>query len=306
MKRAYRVGLPWLGSLLAGLLLSSGQARAQIQRSPNLDSRDGFDPNLFEPTIAPPPLSSPPSEPLGEQPQPPRSQPESQPDSRPATEQRPIDVMDRVQTNSDFDMFRDRLRLAIRRRDVNFVVSILPSEGVAMGFGGVMPVSSLELNDPESWFWQTLEKMMLIESCELDSYPGSIPDAAVWVCPNVTNAFYRQYPSPEQLEDTDYGLQQVVVIGQGVNVRSQPTTNTSIVGILSNEVVAFDRFTWDRLHQSAQQTMADPLTGWTPVILPDQTRGFVYNRYVYQPLDPRGLFEHSDGRWQLFRILAGN
>ncbi|MEO1124016.1 MAG: SH3 domain-containing protein [Cyanobacteria bacterium J06639_16] len=292
MKRAYRVGLLWVGAMLAGLMLSLGQGAAQVRRPPNPGARD----------VTPAPLEPP----MEQSPQLISPQTGSETDWRAPASQRPIDVVDRVQTDSDFDQFRDRLSQAIRRRDVDFVMSILPSEGVAMGFGGFMPVSSLDLNNPESWFWQTLEKMMLIESCELDSYPGSIPDAAVWVCPNVANTFYRQYPSPEQLEETDYGLQQVVVMGRGVNVRSQPNTQTSIIGVLSNEVVTFDRFTWDMLNHSDQQTMADPLNGWTPVILPDQTRGFVYNRYVYQPLDPRGLFEHNNGRWQLFRILAGS
>lgn len=291
MKSLHRLGLSSIGAVGVNLLLLLGQGVAQVQTPTGINSR-------HEATIIPGAIHPAPAQ---------RTPPaNSQPGWLAPADARPIDVIDRVQINSDFDQFRDRLRQAIRRRDANFVMSILPPEGVAMGYGGLMPVSSLQLNNHDSWFWQTLEKMMLIESCELDSYPGSIPDAAVWVCPNVANTFYRQYPSPEQLEETDYGLQQVVVMGQGVNVRSQPSTRTSVVGVLSNEVVTFDQSTWDNLQQATQQTMADPLTGWTPVILPDQTRGFVYNRYVYQPLDPRGLFEHHDGHWQLFRILAGS
>lgn len=96
----------------------------------------------------------------------------------------------------------------------------------------------------------------------------------------------------------------VVVVGRGVNVRSRPRLGTSVVGRLSNEVVAFDYDAWQDLVQTSPETIDNPINGWTPVILPNQIQGYVYNRYVYHPQGPKALFEQVNGRWQLLRIVV--
>ncbi|NER82991.1 MAG: hypothetical protein F6K42_26235 [Leptolyngbya sp. SIO1D8] len=55
--------------------------------------------------------------------------------------------------------------------------------------------------------------------------------------------------------------------------------------------------------RTTPETADDPIDGWTPVILPNQIQGYVYNRYVYHPQGPKALFENVDGRWQLLRIV---
>ncbi|MDJ0701905.1 MAG: SH3 domain-containing protein [Leptolyngbyaceae cyanobacterium MO_188.B28] len=230
--------------------------------------------------------------------------------SRTEPPHRPIELIDRVVAGSDFAQFRDRLQRAIRNRDANFVQSVLPPEGIQLGIAspGIvspLPLAELHLEQTDSWFWKLLEKMMRLDSCELEDHPGSIPDAAIWACPNIANTFYRQNPPPLPMMEVDEGANPVVVIGQGVNVRIQPRIGASIVGVLYNEVVTFDQTAWNQQGQQRQRTLSDPMTGWTPVILPNQAHGYVYNRYAYKLRDPRALFEHVNGEWRLFHIVMG-
>ena len=218
---------------------------------------------------------------------------------------RPIELIDRVVAGSDFAQFRDRLQRAIRNRDIGFIQSILPPEGVQLGVAPPLSLVELNLDQADGWFWKLLEKMMRLDSCELEDHPGSIPDAAIWACPNIANTFYRQNPHLLPMLNGETAASPVVVIGRGVNVRTQPRIGAAIIGVLYNEVVTFDQTAWNRQERQRQRTLSDPMTGWTPVILPNQAHGYVYNRYAYKLLDPRGLFEHVNGEWRLFHIVMG-
>lgn len=213
-----------------------------------------------------------------------------------------LDLIDRVEEGSDFDAFRDRLWQAIQQRDVAFVSGILPSSGLFIGSVGPITPTMLALEDADSPFWHLLEKMLAPQSCELDDYPGSLPDSAVWGCPNIASAMPFQSGGINNTLPDPVVPGQVAVVGRGVNVRSRPRLGTSVVGRLSNEVVEFDQIVWQELLQTTPEATDDPIDGWTPVILPNQVHGYVYNRYVYHPSGPRALFEMVDGRWQLFQI----
>ncbi|MEM9007035.1 MAG: SH3 domain-containing protein [Cyanobacteria bacterium P01_F01_bin.86] len=216
---------------------------------------------------------------------------------------RSIQLIDRVEDGSDFDEFRHRLWQAIQQRDAEFIYELLPAEGLFIGEAGPIAPSSLALEAADSPFWHSLEKMLAPQSCELEDYPGSLPDAAVWGCPNIASAVTQQLTSVEPSPFEQDELDQVLIVGRGVNVRDRPTINTSVVGRLSNEMVEFNQTVWRELRQNTPETTDDPIDGWTPVILSNQVQGYVYNRYVYHPQGPRALFELIDGRWQLFRIL---
>ncbi|MFE4104949.1 SH3 domain-containing protein [Almyronema epifaneia] len=217
-----------------------------------------------------------------------------------------LELTDEVPAGSEFDQFRDRLQQAIQARDEAFIRSLLPPDGLFYGFGGPMNIEDMDLNIDDGWFWQVLEKMMALESCEPSDYPPVEAGNPVWVCPNTTQAFYRQYPDPETAPGDEYEFSTIMVMGNNVNVRAAANTNSAVVGILSNELVEFDQATASRLYQDSPDSMPDELESWTPIILPNDVRGYVYSRYAYAPLDPRGLFENVNGQWQLIRVLAGD
>ena len=116
--------------------------------------------------------------------------------SRTEPPHQPIELIDRVVAGSDFAQFRDRLQRAIRNRDSAFVQSILPPEGIRLGGEIPLPLTELQLEQTDGWFWKLLEKMMRHDSCELEDHPGSIPDAAIWACPNIANTFIARIRPP--------------------------------------------------------------------------------------------------------------
>lgn len=216
---------------------------------------------------------------------------------------RSIQLVDRVRDGSDFDIFRDRLWHAVRRRDTAFVAGLLPADGIFINDIGPIPVAQLALENARSPFWQSLEKMLAPQSCELEDYPGSQPDSAVWACPNIASALSPQPGVSGAVIPA--ARPQIAVVGQRVNVRDRPGLGTSVVGRLSNEVVEFDQRAWQELQQTVPEAVEDPIAGWTPVILPNRTHGYVYNRYVYHADGPRALFELVEGQWQLVRVVTG-
>ena len=224
-------------------------------------------------------------------------------------EHRRIEVIDKVEAGSDFAQFRDRLATAIEERDRDFITALIPSDGLVYGFGGAMQPADLDLDDEDSWFWQELDKMISPESCEVADYPTTQAGEDVWVCPNISASFYRQYPPEAPTEEEGLGaeFETVIVYGRNVNVRSAPTTEAEVVGILTNELVTLDQAGMEELFAKAADEPFGAVDGWTAVTLPNQVRGYVYNQYVYQPLSPRMLFEAVGGEdWQMVRVLAGD
>ncbi|MEO1348467.1 MAG: SH3 domain-containing protein [Cyanobacteria bacterium J06635_15] len=226
---------------------------------------------------------------------------------------RRLEVIDKVNSGSEFAQFRNDFAAAVKGRDRNFITALIPEDGLIYGFGGPMQPEDLDLTEEDGWFWQELEKIVAPSSCEVTDYPSTQQGQDVWVCPNISASFYRQYPvsdiPPETLgEDEGLGVEfeTVIVYGNGVNVRSAPNTKAEVVGKLSNELVTLDQVAMEQLYDEAPDSASGAVDGWTAIVLPNQVRGYVYNQFVYQPLSPRALFEEIDGEWQIVRILAGD
>lgn len=221
---------------------------------------------------------------------------------------RSIVLRDEVVPGSEFDQFRQKLRQAIQARDAEFVAALLPASGVSLGFGAPLAIDELDLQNPNALLWSILEKA-LTPGCDqltdqtIEAYSSSDGESEGWVCHNLNQLFYEQYPAPETAQGVEYELSQVIVVGKDVNVRAQPSTNSDVIGILSNEVVEFDRTAWE---ESPDNRSPDLVSGWTPVILPNDRSGYVSNRYAYSPLGYRVLFGKVEGQWQILHIPGGD
>lgn len=222
---------------------------------------------------------------------------------------KPIDLDDEVEPGSEFSSFRQELRQAVTERNAYFIRSILPADGISLGFNTPRQIEELGLENPDERFWSLLEKA-IANSCAAeasDNYPVD-PGTTVWICSNVTKEFYRQYPAPTSASGLDWELNHAIVVGRGVNVRSQPSLDSEVINSLSNEVVKLDRPAAEKQWQEQVEKgrEVDPIYGWTPVILPNGERGYVYNRYVYGPLENRAVFGKVAGEWQLLSMPGGD
>ena len=208
------------------------------------------------------------------------------------------------QTNPEFAKFRQQLQQAIQKRDARFVLALIPAKGLPIGFGASQTAKDLKLTDPKAPFWSLLEKAMGSNCGFAD--PNATTAADGWICPTVSRDFYQQYPpKPDTPPGLEYELSNVIVVGDRVNVRALASLNSEVVGILSNEVVKFDQRRFEN-SQEEQIKATDPISDWTPVILPNRKQGYVYNRYAYRSLENRAIFKKINGKWQITEMPGGD
>ena len=207
---------------------------------------------------------------------------------------------DEALPDSDFYQFRAELREAVQTRNAEFVGSIIPETGLAIGFSVPQTRETLNLDDPQARFWLILEKAVTIGCAPAENPPAYNIDAGseIWVCPNVAQAFARKVAAPNAQAGASWPVDRVVVVGKNVNARSQPTINSEVIATLSNQVVQLDR---DR---QLPETF-DPIDSWTAIRLGDDREAYVYNLYVYSPLESRALFGQINGEWQLLAMPGG-
>jgi hypothetical protein len=211
-----------------------------------------------------------------------------------AVPRRPIVVRNEIVQDASFAQFAAKLQQAIRDRDVQYVTSVLPKDGVAIGYTRPTKIADLKLNNPQSDFWGILA-YTTANGCAR----SHLKDSPAWLCSTVAGDFERQYPVPKNGNWMDYMLQQVIVLGQNVNVRSQPNRNGTVVSTLSYEVV--------RSNPKVTGSFSrNPLVGWTPVTLNNGKTGYVNNRYVYFPLGDTLQVEKRQNQWQITHVLAGD
>jgi hypothetical protein len=211
-----------------------------------------------------------------------------------AAPRRPIVVRNEIAQDPSFAQFAAKLQRAIRDRDAKYVTSVLPKDGISIGYTRPTKIADLKLNNPQSDFWGILA-YTTAHGCA----KSTLANSAAWLCSTVANDFERQYPVPQNGNWPDYMMQQVIVLGQDVNVRSQPNRNGTVIRTLSNEVVTYNS-------KGATNFSRNPLIGWTPVTLNDGKTGYVYNRYAYFILGHTLQVEKRQNQWQITQVLAGD
>lgn len=212
-----------------------------------------------------------------------------------------LELNDEVEPGSDFYRFREQLREAVQKRDRRFVKSIIPATGLAIGFSVPRSSEELNLDDPRGQFWSQLEKAIAVGCTLTENWSSDAvdPDSEIWECPKVNQALARQFSESQSQPGVSWAQDHVAIVGENVNVRSQPRIDSSVIGTLSNQVMRRDR-------QQPIDPNFDPIDGWTAVMLPIDRPGYIYNRYVYAPLEYRALFGKVDGEWQLLHMPGGD
>jgi hypothetical protein len=246
------------------------------------------------------PLSEPqPSQPTGTLATPPPT-PEPKLDDFPHQK---ITLRDETARDPEFAAFRQRLEKAVEKRDAQFVGLLIPSKGVPLGFGRPQTIADIKLNDPKARIWGMLEKALAAGCGTMVVESMIVADG--WICPTVQREFAKQYPSTPGSQGIEYELSKVIVVGDRVNVRSKPSLNSSVIAVLSNEVVDFDRRSFEN-SQEEQIEAYSPIEGWTPIILPNNKKGYVYSRYAFHPLEYRVIFQKVKGQWQIVQMPGGD
>ncbi len=210
----------------------------------------------------------------------------------------PTDLNSSPQPNPNtFPQFRVRLLDATKRRDANFIRNIVTTK-TRFSFDSSINLDAYNIDDPQSLFWQYMEKAVST-GCTIEpdtQVPEQELGSDIWVCPITSGKPIYDFGWQEQMG----------ILGESVNVRSEPGTGASIVTVLSKEVVKFDAKTFNNLPQRLQEEVNSP-NGWTPVVLTNGKKGWVQNRFLYhEPRDYKVSFIRSNGEWQINYFLRGN
>lgn len=208
----------------------------------------------------------------------------------PAYARRPYVLVDQVKPGSSFSQFREQLRQAVRDRNAGFIRAIADPR-IQLGYGRPRPLSSLDINNPQAPFWLHLERVLSVDCAPYEAPPGATVEA--WACPHVFQA---------ALGDP---FADVYIVGEGINVRSQPRLGSPVVDGVSNEVVKVDQAALNAFSQSQLKAL-QTLAGWYPVITPAGQRGYVSSRYAFIPAGFRAIFERQGTRWKMTAFLAGD
>ena len=219
-----------------------------------------------------------------------------------------INLVDQSNQSPEFAQFIQQFRQAVQNRDAQFIRDRVTSK-TEFDFGKHRSINYLNPDNPQSPFWSQLEKAIA---------PGCTDEANVVVPPVPKGTFFSCSPVFRQFDEvtknaTTSEIQlayetSIVVVGNGVNVRSEPEQKAPVIAVLSDEIVTFDRHTFEKSPTPIQQTTLEPdnLDGWTPVILPNDKRGYVSNRFAYRPLGYRAIFANTDGRWMMQAFVSGD
>lgn len=191
----------------------------------------------------------------------------------------PLLPVDEAAKQPDFFTFRAQLQIAVAKRDKAAVLAAV-SKTVQNGYGDDNGIDNFKKNwaidKPNSELWETLGAVLALG--------GSFQGDSSFAAPYVASSW------PDAAGD---GFENIAIVGNKVNVRKAPKTDSEVLQTLSYEVVPLD--TTD--HGNDQ---------WVAIKLPDGKKGYVSRSFARSPVDYRASFEKVDGRWQMTSLLAGD
>lgn len=211
-----------------------------------------------------------------------------------ATPRQPLQLVDDGATSAEFTQFRENLRQAVQNRDVEFIRAIAAPD-IKLSFGLPMTIDELDIDNPSALFWQNMEKA-IATGCVSEIF-GVEPEKQTWICPHA-------FLAPDQVSSMD-PFEHIVIVGNDINVRVEPTVDSPVVGSVSNEVVRYDSEGTTELSERQLEAMST-VDGWHPIIMASGQRGFVSSRYAYSPIGYRAFFVKDNDAWQMTIFIAGD
>ena len=211
-----------------------------------------------------------------------------------ATPRQPLQLVDDGATSAEFTQFRENLRQAVQNRDAEFIRAIAAPD-IKLSFGLPMTIDELDIDNPSALFWQNMEKA-IATGCVSEIF-GVEPEKQTWICPHA-------FLAPDQVSSMD-PFEHIVIVGNDINVRVEPTVDSPVVGSVSNEVVRYDSEGTTELSERQLEAMST-VDGWHPIIMASGQRGFVSSRYAYSPIGYRAFFVKDNDAWQMTIFIAGD
>lgn len=182
-----------------------------------------------------------------------------------------------------FAKYRTAMLDAVRRRDVDYVVAQADLQ-IKLSFGGDYGRETFRglLTGTENWqgeaYWAELQRVLELGGVFMDANSFCTPYVA---CLDVPGC-----PDCDPYET-------MFTVSKDAVARTAPDAYSPVAARLSYDVLRIDIETE---HEGE----------WTPVILPDGSRGYVSGPDFRMSIDYRALFERVGGKWRMTVFIAGD
>jgi hypothetical protein len=193
---------------------------------------------------------------------------------------RPVDEAPRDPT---FLVFRKRLLDAIRRKDRNYLISVLhPNIRVSFGddAGAEDFKRSWKLDDPNTRIWEELGNLLRLGGTFQTDPQGLTRFCAPYV--------YSAYPS-----DAADPFQSLAVIVDRAELHEKPDADSNVIGVLGYNIVTIE-------------PVKNSPPGWRKVRTAGGKVGWIQQRFVRSHIDYRACFEKVGGDWKMVLLVAGD
>jgi hypothetical protein len=191
--------------------------------------------------------------------------------------------------DSSLSSFVDKLKVAIKSKDKQFIISVL-DKNIRNSFGGDDGIEEFKqmwkFNSSNSDLWKTMERII--------NYGG------VFITRKESrHQFVFPYIFELELKNSDdYFSVMVVTVGK-LKVKEKPDLNSRTVGELSYDVV------W--IEYSDEFKPKFEVEGWTYIrTLDKKIIGYVPSEYLYSPIGYRMFLSKIDNKWIITTLVAGD
>lgn len=197
--------------------------------------------------------------------------------------------------DASFREFREQLLTALRSRDAAFVLStlspnILNSLGGSGGVGEFRERWQPERRDSELW-------PTLISVLEMGGSFETAKGEKIFCAPYVSSRWRTVIPKlPSSPEYPEYQA----VIGEKVEVRTEPNHTAPVVTTLSYDIVKVD------IEDAPDEGNPVGPPEWLKVTTLEDRTGYVLGKYVRSPSDYHACFQKKDEKWLMTIFASGD
>jgi hypothetical protein len=198
--------------------------------------------------------------------------------------------VDEAAQNPDFKQFRDKLIIAVDKKDVGFLKqhvhpNIKYSFGATDGMAGFVEFWKLDADPDKSEIWTELGDVLALGGTFHDQEKSS------FIAPYIFSRFPDEYDA----------FLHVAAVADDVDVYTEPDESSEVITRLNYNIIKVYPGETQRLTGQA----ADEGTKWLKIELPSGD-GYVNAKYVRSPIDYRAMFVNKDGSWKMTFFVAGD
>lgn len=197
--------------------------------------------------------------------------------------------VDEAPLDTAFFVFREQLKEIVAKKEVFSLLDVTAKDikvgfGAEEGFDDFVSMWDLDSKQADTLRIWALLGRLLVEG-------GTFSDNRT-----VFTAPYYFSTWPSQYDPVDYG----VIAGAGVRLREEPSLNSRILKTVSHDIITI-------LEEGPEEEIGGETYPWIRVELLSGTQGYVFGKFVGDPVGYRVGFEKKEGdRWRMSFLLAGD